>query len=89
LIAQQPIIVYFWAETSFTSYSSGVYSCSRTAKQGDLNHGVVVFGYDTVGNYLIKNSWGKSWGTNGFATIDATKDCGLTLIVLQYDDGKN
>ena len=48
-----------------------------------------MFGYDKVGNYLIKNSWGKSWGTNGFATINVNKDCGITKIVLQYQDGAN
>lgn len=89
LIANSPVVVYFWADSNFDNYKSGVFSCSRAAQLGDLNHGVLVFGYDSVGNYLIKNSWGTTWGTNGFATVSVSRDCGITKLVLQYNDGGN
>jgi aminopeptidase C len=42
-----------------------------------LSHEVVAVGYgsaqiengDTVEYYLIKNSWGKDWGENGYVRI--------------------
>lgn len=36
----------------------------------DINHYVQVIGYDSNGNYIIKNSWGIYWGDNGYATIE-------------------
>ena len=36
---------------------------------------------DCDGNYVIKNSWGTSWGQSGFATIDVNNDCGLSAYV--------
>lgn len=62
------------------SYSSGVYAgCPDfNTSVGSLNHAVLVVGYDSNGNYIIKNSWGTNWGENGFATISKDFDCGLT-----------
>lgn len=84
LIAASPIVTYFWAENSFYSYKSGVYSCSRAAEPSDLNHGVMVYGYDTSGNYFIKNSWGTGWGTGGYGTVSGSKDCGIRSLVYYY-----
>jgi hypothetical protein len=42
---------------------------------------VELVGMDCNGNYIIKNSWGTSWGDGGFATIDAANDCGLSAFV--------
>jgi len=51
----------------------------------DINHYVQVIGYDSNGNYIIKNSWGIYWGDNGYATIDATMDCGIKIWVFLYE----
>ena len=37
----------------------------------DLNHLVTVCGYSS-NSYLIANSWGESWGSNGFININAS-----------------
>merc|ERR1711881_662987 len=65
----------------FQTYSGGIYnpgSCSSTR----LNHAVTCTGYGhlTGGDYFeIKNSWGTSWGDNGYMYIarNGHNTCGV------------
>mmetsp|Transcript_34130 Transcript_34130/g.75705 ORF Transcript_34130/g.75705 Transcript_34130/m.75705 type:complete len:593 (-) Transcript_34130:675-2453(-) len=63
--SQQPVAVGICASSSMMFYSGGVIdSCCD-----ELNHGVLVVGYgsDAKGKYyIIKNSWGGSWGEKGY-----------------------
>jgi cathepsin L len=57
--------------SGWDSYSSGIYdSCSKDAT---VNHAVVLFGYgadsDMTKYWLIKNSWGESWGQSGYIRL--------------------
>jgi C1A family cysteine protease len=78
--------VLIYADDGFLSYSSGVYSgCPDFATSySNINHAVVIIGYDASGNWIIKNQWGTSWGESGFATISRANNCALSSWVYQY-----
>jgi len=85
-VIQQPIAIGVEAD-EFVSYKSGVFSDPRCGDQ--IDHGVLLVGYgvDKGSNkqyWLIKNSWGSSWGESGYIRIlrDDTKKvqlCGITI----------
>ncbi|CAG9569404.1 cathepsin L-like protease [Leishmania major strain Friedlin] len=55
--------------SSFMSYHSGVLT-SCIGEQ--LNHGVLLVGYNMTGEvpyWVIKNSWGKDWGEKGYVRV--------------------
>jgi len=71
-IQSQPTSVAVDA-TNWSFYRSGTFSnCAK-----NLNHGVLAIGYDDAGNWQIKNSWGTSWGNQGFITLKAGDTCGV------------
>jgi hypothetical protein len=56
-----------YVNSYFQAYSSGVFSGCGT---GSVNHAIVLCGWDDAkGAWLLKNSWGTSWGENGFMWI--------------------
>ncbi len=52
---------------------SGLIACPSNS---ELNHAVLLVGYNTS-HWFIKNSWGISWGNNGFGYISKENDCGM------------
>lgn len=63
--------------SSFGRYSGGIYDDPACNSQG--NHMVTAVGYDTAGNYwIVKNSWGTSWGESGYVRFIYGKEmCGV------------
>ena len=83
MLERGSLVVAYYVDSTFYSYSSGIFSCpvNSTEAYANINHAVELVGMDCNGNYIIKNSWGTSWGDGGYATIDQTNDCGLSAFV--------
>jgi len=58
-----PVSVAIDASSAFQSYKSGTFSgpCSSSS----INHAVLAAGY-TSSYWIVKNSWGTSWGSSGY-----------------------
>jgi len=85
-VAQQPVSIGIEADTSaFQMYTSGVFNDANCGT--NIDHGVLIVGYGTEnGNdyWIVKNSWGSSWGESGYIRIakqsgQGTGVCGVAM----------
>jgi len=79
-VAVRPVSIAIQAnQLAFQSYSGGV----LTGKCGQrLDHGVVAVGYGTLDGidyWKVRNSWGSSWGMDGYVLIERSSAdlCGV------------
>jgi KDEL-tailed cysteine endopeptidase len=86
-VAQQPVAIAIEADTAvFQSYSSGILDSGKCGTS--LDHGVLIVGYgedNGIKYWLVKNSWGTSWGDNGYIKIarsESTNDPGICGIAM-------
>jgi C1A family cysteine protease len=80
-----PIAAGMYANSGIQAYKSGIYSGCPSNSYKYLDHAIVLVGYNTTGNYyIIKNSWGTSWGQSGYGYVSMTNDCGISSWLYQF-----
>ena len=63
-----PMSVVIRVPDDWFYYQEGVYT--PVTDVGWANHAVVLIGWDDAdGCWIVKNSWGKGWGENGYARV--------------------
>lgn len=63
-----PLVVTFAVYADLYSYTSGIYTHTSGALDG--YHAVLLVGCDNTNNcFIVKNSWGTSWGESGYFRI--------------------
>jgi C1A family cysteine protease len=84
-IAKQPVSVTVEADKSvFQSYKSGVLDSAACGTS--LDHAITAVGYGVENGkqyYLVRNSWGASWGDKGYikiAAVDGKGICGIQQV---------
>ena len=80
-----PVVVYMGIGSDFGGYfdANDVYRCTDDSS---INHGVVIVGYNDVGNYwIVRNSWGSSWGpdNDGYFKI-GYGECSIERVLIAY-----
>ena len=84
-IAAGPVSVAIEADTFvFQFYSGGILNSKACGT--NLDHGVVAVGYGVDPSkgeyYIVRNSWGSSWGVKGYiniAIVDGAGICGIQM----------
>jgi KDEL-tailed cysteine endopeptidase len=86
-VAIGPVSIAIEADTrTFQLYTSGV--ITGDACGTNLDHGVLIVGYGEEGKtpfWLVKNSWGASWGEEGYVKIERSQSendpgvCGIAM----------
>jgi len=78
-LAKGPVAIAIEADKSvFQTYHSGVMTSASCGQQ--LDHGVLAVGYGTESGqdyFLVKNSWGASWGDAGYIKLGSADICGM------------
>jgi len=75
-ILEVPVVVYINVNMAMEVYVGGVFDDPSCTPDG-LNHAMLLVGYAPE-YWILKNSWGESWGENGYVRLARGKNmCGV------------
>jgi cathepsin L len=84
-----PLALSIRVNFEFMFYSEGIFTFNDCVNRGvkETNHHLLLVGYGhddekNLDYWIVKNSWGKSWGENGYARILISKKyrrCGFPI----------
>ena len=78
-LASQPLSVSIEADKSvFQSYKSGIFNSASCGT--NLDHATNVVGWGTSGStdyWIMRNSWGTTWGEQGYMRVAITTGAGV------------
>gem|GEM_PF-1471389 len=76
-----PVAAAVYVGPAFQAYTGGVFN---TNESGEVNHGIVLVGWDdtegTNGVWILRNSWGPVWGENPWGERPVGEDWGYMRI---------
>jgi C1A family cysteine protease len=71
-----PVVIYMDCQSTFQTYSGGVYTPATGACSNTINHAMLAVGYvleiqpgGQPGYWIVKNSWGPYWGESGYVRV--------------------
>ena len=81
-----PVSAAVFADGAFLAYTGGIFT---GPSYDDVNHGVVLVGWDdsqgTDGVWFLRNSWGPGWGEDGYMRIEyGACDVGYRACFVDY-----
>lgn len=83
-LAHGPVMTTMTVYSDFVTYGSGIYRHVTGKSEG--GHAVSIVGYDEANRaWIIRNSWGTSWGEKGFARISWDDSSGVGSNTWQFE----
>ena len=81
-----PVAASVYVGSAFQAYRGGIFN---TTQNGQVNHGVVLVGWDdaqgTNGVWILRNSWGVGCSERGYMRIDyGTSQVGYAATYIVY-----
>jgi len=85
-----PITAGVCVGPAFVEYDGGIFKTSESCGPYSVNHAIVLVGWDDggfgePGHWILRNSWGKEWGEDGYMRIKyGTSKVGYAACYIEY-----